>query len=264
MRKLAFGSIALLALTARAATASDLPPPAPAPVYRPSVVAPVFSWSGCYAGGNVGGGWANTHAYDTNGVLTGAAGAPVLNGDLGSQTASGVIGGGQIGCDYQIDKLVVGVQGMFDGSGMSASTAQPGGLFTTDTSILWFGTLTARAGLAVLPTGLLYVKGGAAWMKDNFSATVTPTGAALLGAPAGVAANVGFNASGWTIGGGFEWAFANAWSAFAEYDYLDFGTPSVNFASPGTLLPTTFPLSVRQNVSVFMVGLNARFGPAGY
>jgi len=91
MRKLAFGSIALLALTARAAMASDLPPPAPAPVYRPPVVAPVFSWSGCYAGGNVGGGWANTHAYDTNGVLTGAAGAPVLNGDLGSQTASGVI-----------------------------------------------------------------------------------------------------------------------------------------------------------------------------
>lgn len=265
MRKLAWGSVALLALTAATAMAADVsPPPSPPPVYRPPVIAPAFSWSGCYVGGNIGGGWANTHAYDTNGVITGVAGAPVLNGDLGSQTASGVIGGGQIGCDYQINQLVLGVQGMLDASGMNASTAQPGGLFTTDTSIPWFGTLTARAGLAVLPTGLLYVKGGGAWMRDNFSATVTPTGAALLGAPVGVAANVGFNASGWTVGGGFEWAFANAWSAFAEYDYLDFGTPTVNFNSPGTLLPTAFPLGVRQNVSVFMVGLNARFGPNGY
>jgi outer membrane immunogenic protein len=61
------------------------PPPAPAPVY---------SWTGCYIGGNVGGGWAGKS-------FTEGAHSTLVGARDGSHTASGWLGGGQVGCDYQ-------------------------------------------------------------------------------------------------------------------------------------------------------------------
>jgi outer membrane immunogenic protein len=266
MRAIIFGAVALVGATVDAAIAADLPSPGVrATVYSANPpVAPLVSWTACYVGGNIGGGWATTHPYDTNAVITGVAGNPVVNADLGSQSVPGAVAGGQIGCDYQADRFVFGIQGMLDAAHISGSNAQPGGLFTTDTSIPWFAAVTARAGITVVPRGLLYVKAGGAWMKDNLSITVTTGGSPFFGVPAGVAANVGLNASGWTVGAGFEWAFARKWSVFAEYDYLDFGTPNANFTSAGSLLPPTFTLGMRQNVSAFLVGINAHIGPGTF
>jgi opacity protein-like surface antigen len=61
-----------------------------------------------------------------------------------------------------------------------------------------------------------------------------------------------------TVGGGVEWVFGRNWSAFAEYNYLDFGTPGVTFTSAAG--GTTFPINIRQNINSFMVGVNYRFG----
>jgi outer membrane immunogenic protein len=272
MRKLGVGIIAVLAVAGSAAVAADLPPPA-APVYRPvPVVVPVFSWTGCYVGGNVGGAWVNTHAYDTNGVLTGFAGAPVLNGDLGSQTVGAIAGGGQLGCDYQIDRFVFGISGMFDGTNLNPSIDQPGGFFTSGPQVPWLATLTARAGVAVTPTGLLYAKAGGAWIKDNFSVGLTPAGAAFLAAlpvpviaTPGTLANISFTSSGWTAGAGFEWAFNERVSVFAEYDYMNFSTATANFVPTAAVLPVTaFSLGVSHNVNLFTVGVNLRFGPGGW
>ena len=60
-----------------------------------------------------------------------------------------------------------------------------------------------------------------------------------------------------------EWAFAGNWSAFAEYNYFDFGTPGVTFTSAADGV-TTFPINIRQNINSFMVGINYRFGANGY
>jgi outer membrane immunogenic protein len=218
------------------------------------VVVPAFTWTGCYIGGNVGGAWVNTHSYDTNGVITGIAGVPLVNGDLGAQTVAGFAGGGQLGCDYQVDRFVFGIGGMIDGTSVNGTIDQPGGFFTSGPQVPWFATLTARAGVTVTPTGLLYVKGGGAWMKDNFTLTLTPAGAAFLGglgvaAAPGTVASVGFNSSGWTAGAGFEWAFNDRVSVFAEYDYLSFGTTTANFATTVPIpLPAAFSLGVSHNV----------------
>ena len=69
--------------------------------------------------------------------------------------------------------------------------------------------------------------------------------------------------SGWTAGGGVEWAFAGNWTAFGEYNYFDFGTPGVTFTSAADGV-TTFPINIRQNINSFMVGINYRFGANGY
>ena len=84
-------------------------------------------------------------------------------------------------------------------------------------------------------------------MRDNYTLTAVP----------GIAsANASSTPSGWTVGVVVEWAFAGNWTAFAEYNYLDFGTPAVGAA--------TFPINIKQNINSFMVGINYRFGAIGY
>jgi opacity protein-like surface antigen len=129
--RLTLAAVTLAAL-AGSATAADLGARAPAP-YQPSPPPPpLFSWTGCYIGGNIGGGWASHSSNDVTGAVTGVIGA-----DLGSHTASGFIGGGQIGCDYQAGVWVFGVQGMFDGSGMQGSNTDATGLFVVNSNIPW-------------------------------------------------------------------------------------------------------------------------------
>jgi outer membrane immunogenic protein len=63
------------------------------------VPAPVYAWTGCYIGGNVGWARAKTEV-SFDGV-----------GDF-SRSADGFAGGGQIGCDYQFaTNWVIGIQG---------------------------------------------------------------------------------------------------------------------------------------------------------
>src|ERR1700739_1191270 len=144
--RLTLAAVTLAAL-AGSATAADLGARAPAP-YQPSPPpSPLFSWTGCYIGGNIGGGWASKSSNDITGAVTGVIGA-----DLGSHTASGFIGGGQICCAYQCGGWGVGVQGMFDGSGMQGSNTDATGVFAVSSSIPWLATVTGRVGVTATPT----------------------------------------------------------------------------------------------------------------
>ncbi len=134
MKKLATYAVAVAGLIGTPALAADMavkaPPPPPAPVY---------SWSGCYLGGNVGYGWAPTKWSD-----------PTTDLEFASHTAAGVVGGGQIGCDYQFNpRWVIGIRGMFDGTDMSADSHKvigAGGPNIFDhTRVSWFATLTGRS-----------------------------------------------------------------------------------------------------------------------
>jgi len=68
--------------------------------------------------------------------------------------------------------------------------------------------------------------------------------------------------SGWTVGVVVEWSFAGNWSAFAEYNYLGFGTPGVTFTS--IVGGPTLPINIKENINSFMVGVNYRFNSIGY
>src|SRR6516162_8601590 len=95
--KVLFASVALIGLGTTAAGAADLAFKAP-----PPMLAPVFSWTGFYVGGNIGGAWANNDLRDTL-FLTN------FNNNNGV-----FIGGGQIGGNYQIGNFVVGGEWDFD------------------------------------------------------------------------------------------------------------------------------------------------------
>src|ERR1700739_2272438 len=122
----------MLSLTRAAALASTLAGPAFAADVPRGVpaesFAPPFSWTGCYLGGHLGGGWAQKNITDPvqlvqDGFL--GAGSPV--GVTSVATApSGIVIGGQIGCDYQFASTwVIGIEGAASGSTMKGNTSVP-------------------------------------------------------------------------------------------------------------------------------------------
>src|SRR5215475_6844266 len=125
---------------------------------------PAFSWTGCYIGGNVGGGWGRE-----------TASAPTLAPGISvSGDTSGVIGGGQIGCNYQFaPNWVIGIEG--DGSAADikgdATATVLGITGTARARTDWIASVTGRIGWAA-DRWLVYAKGGAAWAGDNYSADV--------------------------------------------------------------------------------------------
>src|SRR6516162_3805177 len=94
----AAGTILCTCACIYSAKAADLPPvraPAvvPAVVYAP----PVYNWSGFYVGGNLGAGFANSSWTDP------------FTGAHDTFSKDGFIGGGQVGANWQINALVLGI-----------------------------------------------------------------------------------------------------------------------------------------------------------
>jgi outer membrane immunogenic protein len=240
MKKLLVAGIAAAAFCGAPAIAADMPMKGPA--YRAAV--PYDPWTGCYVGGNIGGGWSDKHY---TGVVGGAAGL-----SEGGQTASGFVGGGQIGCDYQVGgNWVIGIQGMWDWGdvrGTNASTVFPFNVFHTDDRS--FGTVTGRLGYAVNPATLAYGKFGYGWVDDHNTVV-----------SAGVLSNVvNVTRSGFDLGGGLEYKFAPNWSTFVEYDHIFLGKKTPIFAGVGAAPLGTFPEVIRQSFDKVLVGINYRFG----
>jgi outer membrane immunogenic protein len=249
MRSLFYATAAVSALlaTSLAANAADLYVKA-----KPSAPTPApFSWTGLYIGGNFGGAWAHNNVTDT-----------LFLQDFNNGNNNGVfIGGGQLGLNYQVNNFVWGVEWDFDGAATNNNNsngviiAGPLGLghtFTAGFNDKWVTTLAARLGVA-FDRVLFYGKFGGGWVGVNgFTVTDLNTGASFSGSGS---TSVG----GWLVGAGWEWAFADNWSARIEYDYLGLGgrTFVVPAGSP-VLAGDTFTTN-NLNVQMLTVGLNYRF-----
>lgn len=228
-------------LSAGPALAADMAVKAPRVAVAP---APVYTWTGCYIGANGGGLWA--HKRWTDGV-PGIRGGNVTTVD---HTASGGMGGGQIGCDYQTGRWVFGIEGSYDA--VSASATSPIALTTLagTTNVKGLGEVGGRVGYTVIDQALLYIRGGVAFERDRYN--ISTQVANILLATASETRTGGF------VGVGFEYLFTQNVSAFIEYDYVDMGTHNVSFTS--TAVPVTFTTqSIRERKDVVKVGLNYRF-----
>jgi outer membrane immunogenic protein len=251
MKKLLLAGVAAMSAgIAGPVLAADMPLGYVAPV-------PIFNWTSCFLGAHIGGGWA--HKDFTDPV------ALVQNSILGTVTpgvttvgvsSSGLIIGGQMGCDYQFgfSPWVVGVEGAVSGGNLRGDTnfALPLGgssdIATLTSKTDFLPSVTARVGYA-LDNWLFYVRAGGAWAGDKYSVTGTFLPTATAFGLEGVD-----NRFGWTAGGGVEWAFAEVWSARLEYDYYGLGQRSALMTDP--INGFTGVMNVQQSVQTLKLGVS--------
>jgi outer membrane immunogenic protein len=251
------------------ASAADLAPQtytkAPPPVVA------VYDWTGFYIGGNIGYSWGRSSDAST---LTNGAGT-VLFASADKTNLDGVLGGGQIGYNWQAQNWVFGLEADIQGTDEKGSRGYicPTGVCTVFTGIFfnapppgpavpvtlsqkidWFGTVRGRVGFLASPQVLLYATGGLAYGGINSSETI---GAAALGF-SNTSTNVG-----WTVGAGIEGVIGGNWTAKLEYLYVDLGSVSGSYlttipALGGGFLTSNYSSRITDNV--LRVGVNYKFG----
>ena len=138
-----------------------------------------YNWNGAYVGVNLG--------YQWGSVTNWGGGSP-----------SGVMGGAQLGYNWQFGQYVLGLEADFQGS------AAEGTFAAYKFANPWFGTVRGRAGYA-MNNVLLYLTGGLAYGGGRVEfAGMSETQTHV----------------GWTLGGGVEVGLTPNWSARAEYLYV--------------------------------------------
>jgi outer membrane immunogenic protein len=215
MKKLLTGAAVAAAIAGTSsAFAADMPVKAPPPA--PAVV--LYSWTGCYIGGNVGGAWRGGDGF-TDARFGLAFGDGNNNGRF--------IAGGQVGCNYQFDRFVIGAEWDADWTGrrdtnfaaVIPTAAGPQTIVATASSSAWVSTLAARFGVA-FDRVLLYGKAGVGWVGADGDIAI-----ANLTTGNAIALSGGGSRTGWVVGAGLEWAFPGTWgfgspTVKLEYDYL--------------------------------------------
>jgi outer membrane immunogenic protein len=249
MRRIAIALLATTVIVGMSVSASAADLPRKAPAYVPPAPLP-YNWTGFYVGLNAGGSWGR----QTNSLESAITGATLFSN---SNHIDGFIGGGQIGYNWQVNQWVFGIEADFQGSGQKGDGTffLPGGgvlLVIPSTSIAyedklnWFGTVRGRLGWA-FDRWMPYVTGGFAYGHGEVNGTAT-TGALVT------AFSNSHDYTGWTVGGGVEWAFYNNWSAKLEYLYINFGD------GPTVPVGTTFlGVSGKLTDNIVRVGVNYKF-----
>jgi len=252
-----------------AASAADIAA-GPYPKTPASVVDTSFNWSGWYVGAHAGYGFSSNstgiYGLDAGGVLR----ANLFLPPALSENRNGWLGGLQFGVNYQTGNIVAGLEadlaaGRVHGGSQGPAFPVVGAIFitsSTETNLDWLGTVRGRLGVTAFDRSLLYATGGLAYGRatSSFNATVFNNGACTLPQNLCLAGSAQKWMVGWTVGAGWEYAFAGNWSTRLEYLYYDLGILN-NVLTPLNGTPDiTFGTSTRMNGNVVRAGLNYRFG----
>jgi outer membrane immunogenic protein len=194
-----------------------------------------FSWTGFYIGVNAGYGWSDS---SDKFALT-------ATGFHGLEPEGG-FGGGQIGYNWQSANLVLGVEADIQGSGIEdKATDAIGNIFKS--RLDYFGTVRGRLGYAFGPS-LLYATGGFAYGGiRNDAISVGPVPFKFSG-----------TASGYVVGGGYEYKLNPAWSLKTEYQYINLGRNDPENAAFGSACKFG-PKCEDDAYHTIRLGLNYRF-----
>jgi outer membrane immunogenic protein len=203
-RQFLLASVGAIAITGSAFSADLAPPPPPPP---PPV--PIFSWTGLYVGLQAGYAWDRDPITVTTAILPGTFAVASL-----STKPQGFIGGGHIGYNVQWNQWVIGFEGTVDGTTIRRNVFDTIDFANFDTRSAVQGSIRLRAGVA-FDRILLYATGGAAFAGINTYYTTA--------VPFFLTESDSKTRSGWTVGGGLQFAVTNNWSIRAEYRYSDFG-----------------------------------------
>jgi len=262
VKKVLLASAASVFLLAGPAFAADMPMKGPAYKAPPPLA---WTWTGFYIGGHAGYGWGNIDSVNVTGN------PPLPAGTRSSRDIDGWLGGVQAGYNFQFaPNWLVGIEGDFSWAGIDGDTAAFSVVppftatrySTTHAETDWLATLTGRFGYA-MDNWLWYVKGGAAWRHNELNgSTVNPTLAPTAPGYIRATSTGSETQTGWTVGTGLEWGFAQNWSAKVEYNYLNFSGTVSRVATYNPLFPAGVnPLlrDVDVDLHLIKIGINYRF-----
>jgi outer membrane immunogenic protein len=241
----------------------------PASYTNPVYVAP--RWAGFYIGGDAGASWNSFHEDYTQAPGSFPAGfaapfaATGFSRSVDLSENAKFLGGGHIGYNYQVGPWVGGIETDFkwreNGEDGPSSTETFSGfhdVLKLTASESWVGTLRGRVGWAA-DKWLVFATGGLAYGKVNetvFQGVVNPIPGAST-----VFSNSSIQ-TGWTVGGGFEYAFDDWWSVGIQYLHTDLG--SANLAVPdhtvGPVHAAAFIANLDDTSDEVTARISARFG----
>lgn len=205
--------LAAATFAASAATAADLPQRK-----APPAAAQSCEWCGFYLGVHLGYGWNEIKS-------------AVLE-EAGTFKPDGFLIGGQVGYNWQVGRIVPGVEVDFTYTGRKDTLVE-----TIEGKIDYVASARARLGLALSDGLLLYGTGGLAWAHTALA--ITGEGTTTAGA----------SHFGWAAGAGVEFKiFSPNWIGRLEYLHYDFSKE--NYLSV---------IDARATMDVLRGGLSYRF-----
>ena len=229
----------------------------------PSAAAQNYNWTGIYVGGYAGGAFGSDAKAQDNG---GGAFTSWNDGHGHSwryDLSSSFIGGAQVGYNFQISSIVVGLEnevGYISQTGSRADPVSPNGDTKSSTEVgRWFDVLGGRVGVA-FDRWLVYAKGGVAFTRvsskvvDSCITGLCGTGAVRASGSESVVTGAG--------GGGAEYAITNNWTYKVEYLFINLDS-SFNSSGPATAggaTGTTFNFKHNVNgIHTVKLGVNYKF-----
>jgi len=236
MRKLPF----LLAALAVSAPAFAADMATKMPVKAPQPPAPVDSWTGFYIGGNVGAGWTDPSAMESDTIESGLT--PGNNFLVPVQIpghSNSVVGGAQIGYNWQFAPTwVAGVEADFDFAHLSKSNAVgplvanpglgplgafPGTQASAQTTVTDPWSIRGRLGYVLQPMWMVYATGGFAEANVKLNGNLICPSGVCTSLAAQAPATISAVRSGWVVGGGVEFKQPGSpWIVGLEYLYYGF------------------------------------------
>ncbi|MCV9909749.1 porin family protein [Brucella sp. HL-2] len=170
----------------------------------PTLAIPVFSWSGGYIGGQVGYGWGKSRLGDDEGSV-------FIKPD-------GFLGGVYGGYNFETESnVVLGVDGDVTFNNQKESISDDDEFLTAsiESKLRWSGAVRARAGVAV-DRFMPYIAGGVAFGSVKNSVSLTD-------GVDSISVSQSKTLTGWTIGGGVDYAATDNVILRLEYRYTDYG-----------------------------------------
>jgi opacity protein-like surface antigen len=212
-------------------------------VYKAPPAQAVYNWTGFYIGAYLGADWGKTN-------WTFADGSSI------DPHFAGLLGGGEIGYNYQVGKWVFGIEGDIGATNARGVQPCPSGFFyNCEINIDWLSTTTVRVGYAYWDRLLAYVKAGAVIAQDRTQSVCdtgsrpTVAGVVLVGCPSDGDSKT---RAGWTVGWGTEFGLTQNVSVKSEFMYFDLGSDRYSIPSA--------PVDIQRNGFISTVGLHYRFG----
>lgn len=173
----------------------------------PVVAAPSFTWNGAYVGGQVGYGWGKSE----------------FEGGI-KVKPDGFVGGLYAGYNFDLgNNVVLGIDGDVSYNNLKDSYSGSVDDITgeVESKLRWSGAVRARAGYAV-DRFLPYIAGGVAFgsVKNLIS---------LTDGVDEITVSESKTYTGWTIGGGVDYAATDNLILRLEYRYTDYGKKEFDF-----------------------------------